>query len=136
MLDALLKHRTDYNFKDTITRHSKGSVIALKETEGHYDMGYGGVWIDGSVEEIILYPASILPLSRDELRYAEGGVYNEDSRKLYCYEKLEKKTKIIHTMLDETVRHYTILQLQDYSDYDKGLRIYYLKRADEDDTDN
>ena len=136
MLDELLKQKTEYNFKDTIARHSKGNIVALLKSEGYYDMANGGKWVDGDLESISLYPASIVPLSSDDLKFAEGGIYDNRSRKLYCYEKLDKKTKIIHRRLDETVEEYTVMQSLDYADYDIGLRIYYLRRAGEDDTND
>ena len=58
---------------------------------------------------------------------------SEDNKKLYCYLGINKGAKIKNTMVDGKVSTYTILQENDYTDYDSGLRIYYLKRIDSND---
>jgi hypothetical protein len=129
-------NRTSYNFKDTIRRHSRGKVKAIVAQEGYYDMSNGGKYVEGDVIEIHLNPAAILPLSQNELRYDQSGTYNQDSRKLYCYKEIPKSAKIINTMDNGTIREYTIVANQDYSEHDIGLCIYYLKRVDRNDKDD
>lgn len=122
-----------FNFKNLISKYSKGAVTVINGIDGYYDMSNGGVWVDAKDEEIDVVPAAIVPLSKDDLRFLEGGVMSEDNKKLYCYLGINKGAKIKNTMVDGKVSTYTILQENDYTDYDSGLRIYYLKRIDSND---
>lgn len=121
-----LNSRTTYHFKDTITRHTQGEVIAeLRRTvlvpPGRYEE---------TIEEKALCPAAIVSLTSEDYRFDLGGTFNHDTRKLYCYQLLEKGDKILNTMNNGTVREYTILAHDDKSDYDEELHIYYLERSD------
>lgn len=122
-----------YNFKNLVTRYSRGQVFAITETEGHYDMKNGGKWVDGKKEKIFLFPAAIVPMSKDDLRFDEGGNYSYDNRKLYCYKQLEKGNLIENIQSYGVTKTYKILGEKDYSDYDDGLYIYIVERADRDD---
>lgn len=122
-----------HNFKRLIKKYTTGTTIAVKETEGYYDMENGGVWVDGEKESIVLDPVAIVPLSKDDLKFDGGGTYSDDNRKLYCYEKLEKGTIIINTQYNNVTKTYKILSDKDYSDFDTGLYIYILERGGRDD---
>lgn len=125
-----------YNFKRLVKKYSKGEVKATVKTEGHYDMDNGGVWVEGDKEEIILNPAAIVPLNKDDLKFDEGGIYSYDNRKLYCYTRLEKGTEIINLQVNGVTKIYKILAEKDYSDFDTGLYIYILERGDRDDKES
>lgn len=122
-----------YNFKNLIKKYSKGIVTAIIETEGYYDMENSGKWQEGAKKELKLLPAAIVPMSRDDLKFDEGGNYSNDNRKLYCYEALEKGTIINNLQSKRIVKTYKILAEKDYSDYDDDLHIYILERSDRDD---
>ena len=112
-----------FNFKRLIKKYSKEPVYILRETEGYYDWEQGGIWVPGGEEEIEIEGA-VVPLSNEDLQFDEGGTYNFEDRKLYCYEDIDKGEKIKHKE-----KIYTVMEKKDYSDFDEGLSIYFLKRA-------
>ena len=122
-----------FNFKNLIGKYSKGQVVAIVESEGYYDQNQAGKFIEGEKKAILLKPAAIVPMSKDDLRLDKGGFYSSDNRKLYCYERLKKGVYIYNIQTDKTKARYRIMAESDYSDYDKGLFIYVLERADKDD---
>lgn len=122
-----------FNFKGLISKYHKGFIVAIIEKEGYYDPNQGGKYIEGEKKAKLLKPSAIVPLSQDDLKMTEGGFYSSDNRKLYTYTKLKKGTNVYNRMLDGSQRIYRILAEKDYSDYDKGLHIYILERADNED---
>lgn len=138
-----------FNFKRLIDKYSQGTIKALTKTEGYYDMENAGNWVEGQTIEQVICPGALVPLSNDELivgegtsrvgaskRLGEAGTYIHSDRKLYCYQRLEKGTKIAYTNNSGIQRLYTMMSAKDYSDYDTGLYIYILRRADRNDADN
>lgn len=121
-----------HNFKRLIKKYSTGRVLAKVNSEGYYDMEQGGKWIEKKIEDKIVSPAAIVPLSNDDLKFDGGGTYSHDNRKLYCYERLPKGTFIENVQEDGTVKLYKILAEKDYSDFDTGLHIYFLERGERD----
>lgn len=121
---------TLFNFKSLVNAYMTGHVVVIQD-KGYYDETSGDYIEDNEDIELELF--AIVPLSRDELRFDSGGTYNHDSRKLYCYRRLNKADKVINTMDDGSTRSYKILSIEDYSDFDKGLCICYLERTDRDD---
>ena len=109
-----------------IKKYSKHPVYILRETEGYHDYSKGGIWVPGGIEEIEIEGA-VVPLSNEDLKFDEGGTYNFEDRKLYCYKEISKGEKIKHK--DKT---YTILERKNYSDFDDGLFIYFIKRGEVD----
>lgn len=122
-----------FNFKNLIKKYSKGRVVAIIESEGYYDQNQAGKYVEGEKKTIVLKPAAIVPMSKDDLRLDKGGFYSSDNRKLYCYERLEKGVYIYNVQEDKTKARYRVMAESDYSDYDIGLFIYVLERADKDD---
>lgn len=129
-----------HNFSNLIKKYSKGQVVAIFEVEGYYDQSQGGMYIEGEKIEEVLNPAAIVPISTketDRLKLDEGGAFNHDYRKLYCYKYLKKGTIIKNIQRNGKERFYKILVNQDYSDFDygdnDGLNIYYMERTDRDD---
>jgi len=112
-----------YNFKRLINKYSKTPVFYLEETEGYYDYSNGGVYVPGGVEPT-KFEGAVVPLSNEDLNYDEGGTYTTQDRKLYTYNDLKKGQKIEHKELV-----YTIQEKKDYSDFDIGLNIYFVKRV-------
>lgn len=125
-----------FSFKGVVDRFSKGVVEVMTIKEGYYDINQGAKWIDGNEEVRELFPAAIVVLSQNDLKFDEGGSYDFDDRKLYCYERLDKSAKVINTMADGTKKTYSILSDKDYSDFEEGLHIYILKRSDRLDSEN
>ena len=136
LINEINREKSLYNFKRLISKYTQGKTQAIIEQEGHYDMENGGQYVEGKTEMIELIPAAVVPLSDDDLKFDEAGTYNDDSMKMYCYKYLEKSTKIKYEKNDGRIYYFTILSKRDYSDYDKDLQIYYMRRADRDDKDN
>lgn len=113
-----------YNFHKLINIYKSNSLYLISKGEGYYDSMNN--WIDGEEEYIPMFGV-VTNLATDDLQYDEGGTYNQDDRKLYCYEELGKGTQIQHQN-----KVYTILHDMDYTEHDKGLHIYYMKRGDRD----
>ena len=122
-----------FNFKNLINKYSKGRVVAIIESEGYYDQNQAGKYVEGEKKALVLKPAAIVPMSKDDLRLDKGGFYSSDNRKLYCYKRLKKGGYIYNVQEDKTKARYRIMAESDYSDYDIGLFIYVLERADKDD---
>ena len=112
-----------FNFKDLITKYSTSPIYLLNKAEGFYDYGQGGIFIDGKITEVGIMGA-IVPLSNEDLRFDEGGTYDFEDKKIYCYLEIAKGEKIKHKG-----KIYTVLEKRDYSDFDVGLFIYFLKRG-------
>ena len=106
-----------------VKKYSKEPVYILRETEGYHDYSKGGIWVPGVIEEVEIEGA-VVPLTNEDLRFDEGGTYNFEDRKLYCYEEMDKGEKVKHK--DKV---YTVLERKDYSDFDEGLFIYFIKRG-------
>ena len=136
MIREINERKSLYKFKKLIGRYSQGTASAIIESEGYYDMQNGGKYVEGKSEEIDLFPCAIVPLNSDDLAFDEAGTYNDDNAKMYCYKHLAKKTKIKYIKNDNRVYYYTVLKSKDYSDYDKDLQIYLIRRVSENDTDN
>lgn len=124
-----------YSFKRLIKKYSYGTVAIIADITGHYDQSSGGKWVPSATTETIIDPAAIVPFSKDDLIADEGGVYNSESRKLYCYKELKKGTLIRHTHTKRDIKEYKITEDTNYSDFDsyeEGLFIYLMKRQGSD----
>lgn len=119
----------NYNFKRLIQKYAKSPVYILKEKRGHRNPYDGGVWVPGKIKEIAIEGA-VVPLSNEDLKYDEGGTYNTEDRKLYCYKDVALGTKIKH---NDNI--YTVLERRDYAEHAEGLYIYFIKRGDGDQED-
>lgn len=119
-----------FNFKSLINKYMTGSVLVIHK-DGYYDVEGDGRYKE-TKKEVALDLFAIVPLTRDELRFDSGGTYNHDSRKLYCYKHFNKGDYVINTMNNGDIRRYRILNMDDYSDFDEGLVMYYLERTDAD----
>lgn len=136
LIEEINQEKNLFDFKNLVGRYAQGKTQAIVEKEGYYDMANGGQYVEGKTETIELTPAAVVPLSDGDLKFSEAGTYSDDSMKMYCYQYLEKSTRIKYVKNDGRIYYFTILSNRDYSDYDKGLQIYYMRRADRDDKDN
>lgn len=118
-----------FNFKSLIKRYGVAPV-ELITYEGHYDFENSGDYIKDLEAIKLIEPAAVVPIPKDELTTSDGGYYDHDSRKLYCYEGLAT---------DDIVKYqerlYKVTGEQDYSDYDENLKIYYIERVRSDERD-
>lgn len=94
--------------------------VACEESEGRW--ADNGDWIPGSKVSVNMV-GIILPLSEDDLRYAEAGTYSEKDRKIYTTQPLKIGQKIEYKGIP-----YTIQNFKDYSDY-ADVFIYYARWA-------
>jgi hypothetical protein len=95
----------------------------LVQTEGIYD-NTTGLYVEGSSNWADVR-GIVVPLSPSELRYAEGGTYTIEDRKVYVYEAFQEGQKIRYKG-----KVYTIDAEKDYFDTE-GLYIYVAKRDGE-----
>lgn len=112
-----------FNFKHLIAKYSSFPLKYIK-TAGFYDYENGGEYKEKTKSEEE-FEGSVVPLSKQELKYAENGRYKKEDRKLYCYKDMEIGGKV-----EFKGRCYTIDKRKDYSDFDPGLFIYVLVRGD------
>ncbi|MDY3947518.1 MAG: hypothetical protein SOZ40_06025 [Ezakiella sp.] len=126
-----------FNFVDLVTKYSQTDISAISFIEdGYYDYEKDGEYVPPRYLEFEVYPAALVPLGRDEMVRADGGFYSYDTRKLYCYVKLNKGDTVIATNKNEVQTVYYVSSEMDYSDYDHGLYIYVLERAENKDADD
>ena len=116
-----------YNFKRLIKKYAKSPVYELVETDGYRDYENGGIWVGGTMEEILIEDGAVIPLSNDDLKLDEGGTYTIQDKKLYCYKEMKAGTKVKYKE-----KEYTVMESKDYADFDIGLFIYILKRGGND----
>lgn len=116
-----------YSFKRLIKKYSKIPAFEIKESPGYRDPNNGGKWVPGIIEEILIVDGAVVPLSNSDLNLDEGGTYNKEDRKLYCYQEFKKGSKIKHKE-----KTYTVMEDKDYSDFDDSLFIFVLKRGGSD----
>lgn len=118
--------KTKYDFKDLISRHTQGQTSSIYIEK---ELVPPGDYISvEKYEELDI--AAMVSITNEDLKADLGGLFNHDTRKLYCYKLLNKGDKIVNIMNNGTKRRYTILYHEDKSDYDDGLHIYYLERSD------
>lgn len=95
--------------------------IYYEITEGEWDDN--GDWIGGGEREV-QSGGIILPLSEDDLKYAEAGTYSEKDKKLYVTSELKTGNKVLYKN-----DKYTIQNFKDYSEY-ADVYIYLMRWRD------
>ena len=110
-----------YNFKSLIKKYGKVKPKQLIETDGHFDYTIGGVWVDGSIEEVE-FEGAVVPLGENVLKDSQA--YTVEDKALYCYIDLEPNTIVLHKNI-----RYAVMEKRDFADFDDGLYIYTLKRG-------
>ena len=112
-----------FNFKRLIKKYSKAPITIKKYEEGYHDYENGGVWVKG--EPIIIgIEGAVVPLSNSDFNYDEGGTYSSEDRKIYTYTEIALGSKVTHKETE-----YTIQEGKDYTDFDNGLNLYFMKRV-------
>lgn len=105
-----------------IQRYGRDDLIAFEREPGKYNYEKGGIYEDG--EEIeILFSGAVVPLTNQDLKFAENGAYKAEDRKLYCYQDFPLGIRVKHKGL-----FYKVAERKDYADFANGLFIYFLKR--------
>lgn len=91
--------------------------IAHMQGEGDY---VDGEWVTGQEipKEMI---GIILPLSNDDLKYAENGTYTVKEKKLLTIDQIPEGTKV-----EYNAQKYTLQAFKDYSVY-TDVNIYLLR---------
>lgn len=109
MLDLMI-------FKEVIEQNSV-PFTAIIDQEGQY---INGKWVQGNSVEVQM-SGIILPLSNDDLKYIESGVYTVKEKKLYVVEPIKIDTKVEYK--GDT---YTIQSFKDLTDY-TDVCIYLMR---------
>jgi hypothetical protein len=110
-----------YNFKRLVKEYGKVKPFKIVETDGYYDYDNGGVWVDGGPGKIEI-DGAVVPINENVIK--DNQAYTSEDKELYTYESLEPNTKVEHKEIE-----YTIMERQDFTDFDEGLNIYTLKRG-------
>lgn len=101
-------------FKTEFLLHEK------QEVSGYYNDD--GDWVPPKTKDVPTKKYGIiLPLSEDDLKYAENGVYTTKEKKLYTTFPVEEGSKITYKNDD-----YTVQSFKDYSDY-ADVYIYIMR---------
>lgn len=103
-------------FKEAIDSNSV-PFTAFVGAEGHFD---DGEWIPPTTLPINM-TGVILPLTNDELNFAENGVYTTKEKKLLTVTPLSEGMKVLYKE-----NNYTVEAFKDYSDYTDVL-IYLMR---------
>jgi hypothetical protein len=88
------------------------------ESEGHWSDS--GDWIDGG-ETPVSMVGILLPLSQNDLQYAENGTYSVKDKKIYTTEALKMGQKV-----EYQGDAYTVQNFKDYSAY-ADVYIYFAR---------
>jgi len=107
--------------QDVIRRYSK--TYTLEEPgEGAYSEE-DGMWEEGEATEREI-ECALLPLTTDDLKYDEAGMYTLDDRRAYALEPLP-----INGKLKASDRTFVIHEGKVYEDF--GVYIYMLRAGDD-----
>jgi hypothetical protein len=106
-----------FEFADLVADF-KVPFIYYEKSEGYWNDA--GDWIDGE-ETPIQMEGVILPLSGEDLQYAEAGAYSVKDKKIYTTEPLKLNREI-----EFKGDRYTIQRFKDYSDY-ADVYIYHAR---------
>ena len=90
----------------------------IKKTDGYWNDA--GDWIEGGETRTEMY-GIVLPLSEDDLQYAEAGAYQAKDKKVYTTQPLELNAEI-----EYKGDRYTIQNFKDYSEY-ADVYLYYMR---------
>lgn len=86
--------------------------------EGHWDEN--GDYIEEQLVPVAM-SGIVLPLSEDDLRYAEAGTYSQKEKKVYTVAPLEEGRRV-----EYKGDMYTIQSFKDYSEY-ADVYIYLMR---------
>jgi hypothetical protein len=106
-----------FEFADFVNEF-KVSFTAYVESEGHWNDA--GDWVEGG-ETPVSMVGILLPLTENDLQYAENGTYSVKDKKIYTTEQLELGQKV-----EYKGSSYTVQNFKDYSDY-ADVYIYFAR---------
>ena len=106
-----------FEFADFVDEF-KVPFVAIAESEGSWSND--GVWMPGGTTETPM-EGIVLPLTEDDLKYAEAGTYSVKDKKIYTTQALEMGSKV-----EYKGDRYTIQNFKDYSEY-ADVFIYYMR---------
>lgn len=106
-----------FEFADFVDEF-KVPFVAISESEG--DWSDDGKWIPGGPTETPM-KGIVLPLSEDDLQYAEAGTYSVKDKKIYTTQALEMGAEV-----EYKGDRYTIQNFKDYSEY-ADVYIYLMR---------
>ena len=95
----------------------------IEETQGYREDN--GDWVEG-IEVPIASGGIVLPLTEDDLKYAEAGTHAEKNKKVYVTNELQTGSKVLYK---DNV--YTIQSFKDYSEY-ADVFIYIMRYREKD----
>jgi hypothetical protein len=107
-----------FAFADFVEEFKVPFVYYKKNGEGSYEDD--GDWVEGGETPVQMYGV-VLPLSEDDLQYAEAGAYQAKDKKVYTTQPLELNAEI-----EYKGDRYTIQNFKDYSEY-ADVYIYYAR---------
>jgi hypothetical protein len=106
-----------FEFADFVEEF-KVDFTAYVTTEGQW--ADNGDWIPGG-ETPVQMVGIMLPLTQNDLKYAENGIYSVKDKKIYTVSPLE-----LGQMIEYKDDKYTVQNFKDYSDY-ADVFIYYAR---------
>lgn len=65
-----------------LPRNLLHDMFELRTGGGKYDKSNGGQWVPGTTEEI-RFKGVLMPLSNEDLQYADSGTYTKNAQKVY-----------------------------------------------------
>lgn len=110
-----------FEFADFVDEFKVSFMLEeLQKTDGYYDDD--GEWVLGGTDAVpIVKEGIVLPLSEDDLKYAENGVYSVREKKLYTVFEIPFESIVIYKG-----DKYTVQAFKDYSEY-ADVFIYLMR---------
>lgn len=96
----------------------KVPFVYIETSEGYWNDA--GDWVEGGETRTEMH-GIVLPLSEDDLQYAEAGTYQAKDKKVYTTQPLQLNAEI-----EYKGDRYTIQNFKDYSEY-ADVYIYYAR---------
>jgi len=106
-----------FEFSDFVEEFKVPFTYIEKNNGGHWQ---AGEWVKGTETRIKMY-GIVLPLSEDDLQYAEAGTYRAKDKKIYTTQPLQLNAEV-----EYKGDRYTIQNFKDYSEY-ADVYIYYAR---------
>ena len=109
-----------FEFSDLLEEYSV-LFITYEKREGYWKDN--GDWVPTGKPVPVQLKGAIFPLTKDDLQYAENGMYSVKDRKIYTTHVLEVGQRLLYNNIT-----YTIQGMEDYGDY-MDINIYYARWA-------
>jgi len=111
-----------FEFADFVEEFKVTFTAYGEVTPGYWDTVTGD-WVEGTPTETQMV-GIMLPLTQNDLRYAENGAYSVKDKKIYTTEALSLGQEV-----EYKGDRYTIQNFKDYSDY-ADVYIYFARWRD------